>query len=125
MRECGVLEEKENVYTLLATVNATPCRKNANNMKFSTCISRGEICKWLEFQHRHITRACGVPSNRYLRLGDFDNFKFDNCVFLVVFFKKRSVMSRRKQRSAFDQVSEFDCRRVVAYRVCDSGLSFR
>ncbi|GFX31095.1 transposable element Tcb1 transposase [Trichonephila clavipes] len=33
------------------------------------------------------------------------------------------VISRRKQRSAFDQVSEFDRRRIVAYRVC--GLSLR
>ncbi|GFT66506.1 transposable element Tcb1 transposase [Trichonephila clavipes] len=33
------------------------------------------------------------------------------------------VMSRRKQRSAFDQVSEFDRGRIVAYR--DYGLSFR
>ncbi|GFY14467.1 transposable element Tcb1 transposase [Trichonephila clavipes] len=32
-------------------------------------------------------------------------------------------MSRRKQRSAFDQVSEFDRGRIVAYR--DSGLSLR
>ncbi|GFX04855.1 transposable element Tcb1 transposase [Trichonephila clavipes] len=32
-------------------------------------------------------------------------------------------MSRRKQRSAFDQVSEFDRGRIVAYRDC--GLSFR
>ncbi|GFW28673.1 transposable element Tcb1 transposase [Trichonephila clavipes] len=39
------------------------------------------------------------------------------------FFKKRSVMSRRKQRSAYDQVSEFDTRRIVIYRDC--GLSFR
>ncbi|GFX10074.1 uncharacterized protein TNCV_4539451 [Trichonephila clavipes] len=38
-------------------------------------------------------------------------------------FKKRSAMSRRKQRSAFDQVSEFDRGRIVAYRDC--GLSFR
>ncbi|GFV76986.1 transposable element Tcb1 transposase [Trichonephila clavipes] len=34
-----------------------------------------------------------------------------------------TVMSRRKQRSAFDQVSEFDRGRIVAYRDC--GLSFR
>ncbi|GFU57674.1 uncharacterized protein TNCV_3638291 [Trichonephila clavipes] len=34
-----------------------------------------------------------------------------------------SVMSRRKQRSAFDQVSEFDRGRIGAYRDC--GLSFR
>ncbi|GFX24840.1 transposable element Tcb1 transposase [Trichonephila clavipes] len=32
-------------------------------------------------------------------------------------------MSRRKQQSAFDQVSEFDRGRIVAYRHC--GLSFR
>ncbi|GFU75337.1 transposable element Tcb1 transposase [Trichonephila clavipes] len=32
-------------------------------------------------------------------------------------------MSRRKQRSAFDQVSEVDRGRIVAYRDC--GLSFR
>ncbi|GFY12044.1 transposable element Tcb1 transposase [Trichonephila clavipes] len=32
-------------------------------------------------------------------------------------------MSRRKQRSAFDQVSEFDRGRIVAYRDC--GLFFR
>ncbi|GFT98301.1 uncharacterized protein TNCV_2903981 [Trichonephila clavipes] len=32
-------------------------------------------------------------------------------------------MSRTKQRSAFDQVSEFDRGRIVAYRDC--GLSFR
>ncbi|GFT45860.1 transposable element Tcb1 transposase [Trichonephila clavipes] len=32
-------------------------------------------------------------------------------------------MSRRKHRSAFDQVSEFDRGRIVAYR--DWGLSFR
>ncbi|GFW96280.1 transposable element Tcb1 transposase [Trichonephila clavipes] len=32
-------------------------------------------------------------------------------------------MFRRKQRSAFDQVFEFDRGRIVAYRKC--GLSFR
>ncbi|GFV41974.1 transposable element Tcb1 transposase [Trichonephila clavipes] len=32
-------------------------------------------------------------------------------------------MCRKKQRSAFDQVSEFDIGRIVAYRDC--GLSFR
>ncbi|GFV44397.1 transposable element Tcb1 transposase [Trichonephila clavipes] len=32
-------------------------------------------------------------------------------------------MSRRKQRSAFDQISEFDRGRIGAYRDC--GLSFR
>ncbi|GFT75465.1 uncharacterized protein TNCV_4832801 [Trichonephila clavipes] len=57
----------------------------------------------------------------YLRLGDFDDFKFRNSVFF--FQKKKTNMSRRKQRSAFDQVSEFDRGRIVAYRDC--GLSFR
>ncbi|GFX06341.1 uncharacterized protein TNCV_505601 [Trichonephila clavipes] len=71
----------------------------------------------------HITHACDATSKRYLRLGDFDDFKFGNCVCLLVFFKKRSVMSRRKQRSAFDQVSEFDRGRIVDYRDC--GLSFK
>ncbi|GFX74624.1 transposable element Tcb1 transposase [Trichonephila clavipes] len=32
-------------------------------------------------------------------------------------------MSRKKQRSVFDQVSEFDRRSIVTYRDC--GLSFR
>ncbi|GFX29158.1 transposable element Tcb1 transposase [Trichonephila clavipes] len=32
-------------------------------------------------------------------------------------------MSRRKQQSAFDQISEFDRGRIVAYR--DYGLTFR
>ncbi|GFT39972.1 uncharacterized protein TNCV_1056071 [Trichonephila clavipes] len=68
----------------------------------------------------HITRACGATSKRYLRLGDFDDFKFGNSVF---FLKTRSVMSRKKQRSTFDQVSEFDRGRIVAYRDC--GLCFR
>ncbi|GFU05059.1 transposable element Tc3 transposase [Trichonephila clavipes] len=71
----------------------------------------------------HITRACGATSKRYLRFGDFDDFKFSKCVFLVGFSKKRLVMSRRKQRSAFDKVSEFDRGRIVAYRDCE--LSFR
>ncbi|GFU04931.1 hypothetical protein TNCV_1290391 [Trichonephila clavipes] len=44
-------------------------------------------------------------------------------VFFLWFFKKRSVMSRKKQRSAFEQVSEFDIGTIVAYRDC--GLSFR
>ncbi|GFY34215.1 uncharacterized protein TNCV_2505181 [Trichonephila clavipes] len=48
--------------------------------------------------------------------------KFTTCI-SGGFFKKRSAMSRRKQRSSFDQVSEFDRGRIVAYRDC--GLSFR
>ncbi|GFX92353.1 transposable element Tcb1 transposase [Trichonephila clavipes] len=38
-------------------------------------------------------------------------------------YKERSVLSRRRQRSDFDQVSEFDRGRIVAYREC--GLPFR
>ncbi|GFT48064.1 uncharacterized protein TNCV_2995801 [Trichonephila clavipes] len=71
----------------------------------------------------HITRACGATPKLYLRLRDFNDFNFSNCIFLVVSFEKGSVMSRRKQQSAFDQVSEFDRGRRVAYRDC--GLSFR
>ncbi|GFX91550.1 transposable element Tcb1 transposase [Trichonephila clavipes] len=41
--------------------------------------------------------------------------KFTTCI--------SGVISRRKQRSAFDQVSEFNRGRIVAYRDC--GLSFR
>ncbi|GFV48435.1 transposable element Tcb1 transposase [Trichonephila clavipes] len=70
----------------------------------------------------HITCDCGTTSKRYLRLEDFDDFKFGNCVFLVV-FSKNDQLSRRKQRSAFHQVSEFDRGRIVANRDC--GLSFR
>ncbi|GFW93826.1 hypothetical protein TNCV_4221071 [Trichonephila clavipes] len=44
-------------------------------------------------------------------------------VFFLWFFQTRLVISRRKQRSAFDQVSEFDKGRTVAYR--DYELSFR
>ncbi|GFW74368.1 uncharacterized protein TNCV_2412671 [Trichonephila clavipes] len=74
---------------------------------------------WIFFS---FTCASSATSKGYLRLGDFNDFKFSNCVFLVFFFKKRSVMSRRKQRSAFDQVSEFDRGSVVACRDC--GFSF-
>ncbi|GFT84378.1 hypothetical protein TNCV_1610101 [Trichonephila clavipes] len=43
--------------------------------------------------------------------------------FLPTSGQELELMSRRKQRSAFDQVSEFDRGRIVAYRDC--GLSFR
>ncbi|GFX53606.1 hypothetical protein TNCV_2327211 [Trichonephila clavipes] len=36
---------------------------------------------------------------------------------------QKTIMSRRKQRSAFDQVSEFNRGWIVAYRDC--GLSLR
>ncbi|GFS92270.1 uncharacterized protein TNCV_1113601 [Trichonephila clavipes] len=70
----------------------------------------------------HITRACGATSKRYLKLRNFDDFKFSHCAFLVVFYKKRS-KKRSIQQSAFDQVSEYDTGRIVAYRDC--GLFFR
>ncbi|GFS85542.1 transposable element Tcb1 transposase [Trichonephila clavipes] len=53
----------------------------------------------------------------------FRRFQVRQLCFSCGFFKKRSVISRRKQQSAFDQVSEFDRGRIVAYRDC--GLSFR
>ncbi|GFW98701.1 uncharacterized protein TNCV_2758771 [Trichonephila clavipes] len=68
----------------------------------------------------HIKRA---TSKRYLKLGDFDDFMFGNCVFSCGFTKKRSVMSRRKQRSAFDHVSEFERGRIVTYRDIADYLS--
>ncbi|GFX97461.1 uncharacterized protein TNCV_2840211 [Trichonephila clavipes] len=71
----------------------------------------------------HITRACGATSKRYLRLGDFDDFKFGNCVFLVVFSKNDQLCLVENSDTAFKQVSEFDRGRIVVYRDC--GLSFR
>ncbi|GFV01466.1 uncharacterized protein TNCV_2960601 [Trichonephila clavipes] len=71
----------------------------------------------------YITRICGATSKRYLRLGDFEDFKFGNFFFLWFFQKMISYVSYRKQQSAFDQVSEFDTGRIVAYRDCE--LSFR
>ncbi|GFV66227.1 uncharacterized protein TNCV_2631681 [Trichonephila clavipes] len=53
----------------------------------------------------------------------FRQFQVRQLYFSCGVFKKRSVMSRRKQRSALDQASEFDRGRIVAYRDC--GLSFR
>ncbi|GFY23077.1 transposable element Tcb1 transposase [Trichonephila clavipes] len=53
----------------------------------------------------------------------FRRFQVQRLCFSTRFFKKQSVTSRRKQRSAFDQVYEFDRMRIVAYQDC--GLSFR
>ncbi|GFW66799.1 hypothetical protein TNCV_3783691 [Trichonephila clavipes] len=47
----------------------------------------------------------------------FRRFQVQQLCFSCGFFKKRSVMSRGKQRSAFDQVSQFDKQQ--------SGLSAR
>ncbi|GFW15158.1 uncharacterized protein TNCV_173051 [Trichonephila clavipes] len=59
-----------------------------------------------------------VPTEKYTRPPDYYKFVSQ---FMTVFFE--DVISRRKQRSAFDRVSEFDRGRIVAYREC--GLSFR
>ncbi|GFV28167.1 hypothetical protein TNCV_678551 [Trichonephila clavipes] len=92
-------------------------------MKFTTCISRGEICKLLEFQrythHAHQWRHLKA----LFKAWRFRRFQVRQLGFSCGFFKKRPVMSRRKQRSAFNQVSEFDRGRIAAYRDC--GLSFR
>ncbi|KFM68472.1 hypothetical protein X975_07024, partial [Stegodyphus mimosarum] len=71
----------------------------------------------------HITRACAATSKRYLRLGVTSSA----IVFFLRFFQKkkknRTVMPHSKQRSSFDQVSEFDRGRIVGYR--ERGLSLR
>ncbi|GFW26288.1 transposable element Tcb1 transposase [Trichonephila clavipes] len=51
----------------------------------------------------------------------FRRFQNRQMCFSCGFFKKRSVLSRRKQRSAFDKVSEFDRGRTVTHQDC--GLS--
>ncbi|GFY18306.1 uncharacterized protein TNCV_2047121 [Trichonephila clavipes] len=52
----------------------------------------------------------------------FRRFQVRQLCFSCSFFKRRPVMSRREQRSAFDHVSEFDRGSIVTYRDC--GLSF-
>ncbi|GFT23029.1 uncharacterized protein TNCV_1857971 [Trichonephila clavipes] len=66
----------------------------------------------------HITHACGDTSKRYLRLGDFNDFKFGNCIFLVDFSENDQLCLAENS-----EVYEFDRGRIVAYRDC--GLSFR
>ncbi|GFV40242.1 uncharacterized protein TNCV_1443951 [Trichonephila clavipes] len=70
----------------------------------------------------HITRACGAISKRYLRLGDFEDFKFVNCVFLVVFSKKYHLCLVENSDQLLMKYP-FARGRTVAYRDC--GLSFR
>ncbi|GFV46513.1 uncharacterized protein TNCV_3234001 [Trichonephila clavipes] len=69
----------------------------------------------------HITRACGAISKRYLRLGDFDDFKFGNCIFIVVFQKNPDQLCLVENSDQL--LIEFDRGRIVAYRDCT--LSFR
>ncbi|GFY25889.1 uncharacterized protein TNCV_1916391 [Trichonephila clavipes] len=92
--------------------------RNGHAVKFS----KGNSEKDYYISQTNITRACDATSKHNLRLGDFD-ISSSAIAFSSGFFKKRSVMSRRKQRSAFDQVSDFDRGRIVAYRNC--GLTFR
>ncbi|GFY05740.1 uncharacterized protein TNCV_4404071 [Trichonephila clavipes] len=68
---------------------------------------------------RHTSRAPVTPPQSWR----FRRFQVRQLCFSCGFFKKRSAMSRGKQQSAFDQVSEFDRGRIVAYQDC--GLSFR
>ncbi|GFX28513.1 uncharacterized protein TNCV_1153221 [Trichonephila clavipes] len=77
--------------------------------------------------------AVGIADSHHARLWrdvkalfkawSFRRFQVPQLCFSYGFFKKRPVMARRKQRPAFDQVSEFHRGRIVAYRDC--GLSFR
>ncbi|GFV86108.1 uncharacterized protein TNCV_671051 [Trichonephila clavipes] len=53
----------------------------------------------------HITRACGATSKRYLKLGEFDDFKFSNCVFLWFFQKKISYVSKIGSRVGQNQTA--------------------
>ncbi|GFT11136.1 uncharacterized protein TNCV_1084841 [Trichonephila clavipes] len=69
----------------------------------------------------HITRAFGAT--RYLRLGDFDDFKLGNCGFLVVFSKDDQLCLLENSNQLFGQVSELDRGRLVVYRDC--GLPVR
>ncbi|GFT90360.1 transposable element Tcb1 transposase [Trichonephila clavipes] len=93
-------------------------------MNLTTCISGGERCKGLEFQRRHISRVPVAPPQSTITGLEISTISSSAIVFFLWFFsKKRSVVSRRKQRSALDQVSELDKGRIVAYRNC--SLSFR
>ncbi|GFW62276.1 transposable element Tcb1 transposase [Trichonephila clavipes] len=64
----------------------------------------------------------GRDSLRYLRLGDFDDFKFGNCVFLVVFPKNDQLCLVESSDQLLIKYPEFNRGRIVAYRDC--GLSF-
>ncbi|GFS90559.1 transposable element Tcb1 transposase [Trichonephila clavipes] len=64
------------------------------------------------FIHHTATSECNNFESCSQMMRTIQNFHMDN-----------KVMSRRKRQSAFDQVSEFDRGRIVAYRDC--GISFR
>ncbi|GFW58019.1 uncharacterized protein TNCV_2741651 [Trichonephila clavipes] len=71
----------------------------------------------------HITRACGATSKRYLRLGDFDDFKFGNCVFLVVFSKNDQLCLVENSDQLLIKYPSWTEEGSVLPR--DYGLSFR
>ncbi|GFU36715.1 ADAMTS-like protein 5 [Trichonephila clavipes] len=77
----------------------------------------------LNFSEDTASRAPVAPPQSAIYGLEISTITSSAIVFFLWFFKKRSVMSRRKQQSAFDQVSEFDRGRIVAYLDC--GLSFR
>ncbi|GFU73250.1 transposable element Tcb1 transposase [Trichonephila clavipes] len=94
-------------------------RHNAHSSGRCGC----EIRKSLEFQSRQKSRAPACHLKALFKAWRFRRFQVRQLCFSCGFFKNRSVMSLRKQRSAFHQVSEFDRGRIVAYRDC--GFSFR
>ncbi|GFU44077.1 uncharacterized protein TNCV_4952531 [Trichonephila clavipes] len=59
---------------------------------------------------------------RYIRGEQISDLKYSNC-FQSFFCVSCLPMPRRRHRGSFDQVSEFDRGRIVAYRDCE--LSFR
>ncbi|GFV63122.1 transposable element Tcb1 transposase [Trichonephila clavipes] len=66
--------------------------------------------------------ATGLPEFRKALIDEWYNIPQDHVDNLILNMP-RLFMSRRKQRSAFNQVSEFDRGSILAYRNC--GLSFR
>ncbi|GFV53586.1 transposable element Tcb1 transposase [Trichonephila clavipes] len=86
-------------------------------MQFTTCVSGGEICA----NKNHSGMLHHLKT--LLKAWRFRLFQARQLSFSCGFFKKRSVRSRRKQQSAYDQVSEFNRGRIVAYQNC--GISFR
>ncbi|GFU31352.1 uncharacterized protein TNCV_1261991 [Trichonephila clavipes] len=71
----------------------------------------------------HTSRTPVAPPQTIFKAWRFRRFQVRQLCFSCGFFKTRSVMSRRKQPSTFDQVYEFSRGRIVAYGNC--GLSFR
>ncbi|GFW44854.1 uncharacterized protein TNCV_4511681 [Trichonephila clavipes] len=72
----------------------------------------------------HITNACGATSKHYLRLGDFDDFKFGNCAFSFGFFQKTiSYVSKKRTISLCSSIRFRQIKDSGLPRYC--GLSFR